>query len=81
MEFKQKLEAFLNEYIAQKVYQIRQQNQDLIDKKAALAQQLQDQEAFFVYEELETEYMILLTTEIYKQAIRDFYFFVNHYIK
>lgn len=81
MEFEQKLEAFLNEYIAQKVYQIRQQNKELIDKKAAIAQQLHDHEAFFIYEELETQYIILLTTEIYKQAMRDFHFFVNHYIK
>lgn len=73
-EFEQKLEKFVNEYIAEKIHQIRQQNKDLIAKKAAIAEQLQSNEAFFVYEELETDYIILLTEGIYKQAMRDFYF-------
>lgn len=81
MEFEQKLEAFLNEYIAQLVHQIRQQNKDFIAQKTAAAQQLQSHEAFFIYEELETQYIILLTTEVYKQAMKDFHFFVNRYIK
>ena len=38
-------------------------------------------EAFWHYEELETQYVILLTTEIYKQALHDFHFFVNDYLK
>ena len=80
-EFEQKLEKFVNEYIAEKIHQIRQQNKDLIAKKAAVAEQLQSNEAFFVYEELETDYIILLTSGIYKQAMRDFYFFTNHYLK
>ena len=75
-EFEQKLEQFVNEYIAEKI-----QNKDLIAKKAAVAEQLQSNEAFFVYEELETDYIILLTSGIYKQAMRDFYFFTNHYLK
>ena len=49
-EFEQKLEQFVNEYIAEKIHQIRQQNKDLIAKKAAVAEQLQSNEAFFVYE-------------------------------
>lgn len=80
-EFQKKLEMFLNEYIAEKIHLIRQQNLSLIEKKAALAQLLQCNEAFFEYEELETQYIILLTTEIYKQAMQDFYFFMNHYLK
>ncbi len=80
-EFEQKLEKFVNEYIAEKIHQIRQQNKDLIAKKAAIAEQLQSNEAFFVYEELETDYIILLTVGIYNQAMRDFYFFTNHYLK
>ena len=66
-DFKKKLELFLNEYISEKVHDIREKNKELIKQKSALA--------------LETQYVILLTTEIYKQALHDFHFFVNDYLK
>ena len=78
---KKKLELFLNEYISEKVHDIREKNKELIKQKSALAQELQCCEAFWHYEELETQYVILLTTEIYKQALHDFHFFVNDYLK
>lgn len=80
-DFKKKLELFLNEYISEKVHDIREKNKELIKQKSALAQELQCYEAFWHYEELETQYVILLTTEIYKQALHDFHFFVNDYLK
>ena len=81
MDFNKKIKAFLNEYIAEKINDIRQQNKQLIAEKAALAEKLESCEAFWAYEELEAQYEMLLATEIYKQAMQDFHFFVEHYLK
>ncbi len=82
--FQQKLESFIHEYIAEKIHTIRQQNplcKELVEAKSAVAKQLQDCTAFWSYEELETQYIIVLTEAVYRQAMEDFYFFVTYYLK
>ena len=82
--FQQKLDLFLQEYLAETIHTIRQQNpiwKELVKAKAMIAQQLQNDNAFWSYEELETQYIIVLTEAIYKQAMKDFYFFVTYYLK
>ena len=82
--FQQKLDLFLQEYLAETIHTIRQQNpicKELVKAKAMIAQQLQNDIAFWSYEELETQYIIVLTEAIYKQAMKDFYFFVTYYLK
>ena len=82
--FLENLEIFIHEYMASRLHTIRQQNiqcKELIKAKAILAKQLQQYDAFWSYEELETQYTIVLTEEVYKQAMKDFYFFFTCYLK
>ncbi len=80
-DFNEKFEEFLNGYVAEKINDIRKQHKDLLAKKAALAEKLESCEAFWAYEELEAQYIALLATGMYKQAMKDFHFFVKYYLK
>lgn len=80
-DFNEKIEAFLNDYLAEKMNDIRKQNKELVAQKAALAQKLESCEAFWAYEELEAEYIAVLAVGIYKQAMKDFHFFSKNYLE
>ena len=74
-DFNEKFEDFLNSYVAEKINEIRKQHKDLVAQKAALAQKLESCEAFWA------QYVALLATGMYKQAMKDFHFFVEYYLK
>lgn len=73
---KKNLEQFVHIHVAEIFQHIKTSNPRLIDvsnEKKKLANELLKQNScYFHYEDLENEYISILTEEIYKQAFKDF---------